>query len=180
MAEYQRKQAEKTEVEKIEVEKAEFKKQESKVLALCKANTKVQKEAKAKMKKEAVMRSGSEKAEGSKKCGQEDDRVEISVTIRSFLTEHGVEWMVKEKVMCESWRRERKNVFGGQGKACLACHEVKKSCVAGGAEESETEASPLKKMKVEGKGKVKVNWELRSPELWSLLQWMSCGTSSRS
>ena len=48
MAEYQRKQAEKTEVEKTEVEKAEFKKQEGKVLALRKVNVKVQRAAKAK------------------------------------------------------------------------------------------------------------------------------------
>ena len=143
------------------MEKVEFKKQESKVLALRKANTKVQKEAKAKVKKEAAMRSGSEKVEGLKKCSQEDDGVEISVTVRSFLTEHGVEWMVKEGVVCESCEKRKKKCFwrmeAGQGKACLACHELKKSCVASGAEESETEASPLKKRKVEGKGKVKVN-----------------------
>ena len=43
----------------------------------------------------------------------------------------------------------------GQGKPCLACHNLKKSCSAGGAEESEVEAGPLKKRRVEGKGKGK-------------------------
>ena len=43
----------------------------------------------------------------------------------------------------------------GQGKACLACHNLKKSCSAGGAEESEVEAGPSKRRKVEGKGKGK-------------------------
>ena len=45
----------------------------------------------------------------------------------------------------------------GRDKACLACHNLKKSCVTGRAEE-ETEAGPLKKRKVEekGKGKAKV------------------------
>ena len=179
LAKYQRKQT-----EKIEVEKVEFKKQESKVLALRKVNMKVQMEVKAKAKKEATMRSGSEKAEGLKKCSQEDDRVEISVTVGSFLMEHGVKWMVKEGVVCKSCEKRKKKCFwrmeARQGKACLACHELKKSCVSGGAEESETEASPLKKRKVGEKGKVEVNWELQSPELWSPLQWMSCGTSSRS
>ena len=41
----------------------------------------------------------------------------------------------------------------GQGKACLACHNLKKSCSASGAEESE--AAPSKKRRVEGKGKGK-------------------------
>ena len=43
----------------------------------------------------------------------------------------------------------------GRGKACLACHNLKKSCSAGGAEESEAEAGPSKRRKVEGKGKGK-------------------------
>ena len=42
----------------------------------------------------------------------------------------------------------------GQGKACLACHNLKKSFSASGAEESE--AGPSKRRKVEGKGKGKV------------------------
>ena len=42
----------------------------------------------------------------------------------------------------------------GQGRAYLACHDLKKSCVTGRAEE-ETEASPLKKRKVEEKRKEK-------------------------
>ena len=46
---------------------------------------------------------------------------------------------------------------GGQwGKACLACHNLKKSCLAGRAEESEAEAGLSKKRRVEeGKGKGK-------------------------
>ena len=57
-------------VEKKEAERTEFKKWEDEVVALRKANTKVQQEAKAKAKKEAVaVRSESEKAEGSKKRG---------------------------------------------------------------------------------------------------------------
>ena len=43
----------------------------------------------------------------------------------------------------------------GWGKACLACHNLKKSCSTGGVEESEVEAGPLKRRKVEGKGKGK-------------------------
>ena len=43
----------------------------------------------------------------------------------------------------------------GRGKACLACHNLKKSCSAGRAEESEAEAGPSKRRKVEGKGKGK-------------------------
>ena len=38
----------------------------------------------------------------------------------------------------------------GQGKACLACHNLKKRCLAGGAE-----AGPSKKRRLEGKGKGK-------------------------
>ena len=74
--------------------------------------------------------------------------------------EHRVKWMVKEGVMCKSCEKKEKKCFWrmetGRGKACLACHDLKKGCVAGGAEESETEASPSKKRKVEEKGKVKV------------------------
>ena len=140
-------------------EKVEFKKQEGEVLALCKVNVKVQREVKAKVKKEAAARSESEKAEGLKKRGRKDDRVEILVTIGSFLMEHGVKWMVKEGVVCDSCEKREKKCFWRMkarwGKACLACHDLKKSCVAGGAEELETEAGPSKKRKVEEKGKVK-------------------------
>ena len=115
-----------------------------------------------KAKKEAVAaaRSESEKVEGSKEHRWEER--EISVTIGSFLMEHGVEWMVKEGVVCDSCEKKEKKCFwrmeAGKGKACLACHDLKKSCVASRVEESETEAGPSKKRKVErkGKGKVKV------------------------
>ena len=140
-------------------EKVEFKKQEGEVLALCKVNVKVQREVTAKVKKEAAARSESEKAEGLKKRGRKDNRVEILVTVGSFLMEHGVKWMVKEGVVCNSCEKREKKCFWrmktGRGKACLACHDLKKSCVAGGAEELETEAGPSKKRKVEEKGKVK-------------------------
>ena len=82
------------------------------------------------------------------------------MTIRSFLTEHGVEWMVKEGVVCESCEKKEKKCFwrmeARRGKACLACHNLKKSCSASGVEESEAEAGPSKRRKVEGKGKGKV------------------------
>ena len=101
---------------------------------------------------------GSEKAEGSGKRGHEE--CEIFVTVGSFLTEHGVEWMVKDGMVCESCeKKEKKCVWrmeAGWGKACLACHNLKKSCSAGRAEESEAEVGPLKRRKVEGKGKEKV------------------------
>ena len=42
-----------------------------------------------------------------------------------------------------------------RGKACLACHNLKKSCLTGGAEESEVEVGPLKRRRVERKGKGK-------------------------
>ena len=113
LAEYQRKEVEKAEAEKIEAERAKFKKQGDAVLALhkVKVKAKVQREMKAKAKKEAVARSESEKAEGSKKHGQEDNRVEISVTVGSFLMEHGVEWMVKEGVVCDSCEKREKKCF---------------------------------------------------------------------
>ena len=101
-----------------------------------------------------------EKAEGSKKRRQEER--EISVTVSSFLMEHRVEWMVKEGVVCKSCKKKEKNCFwrteARWGKAGLACHNLKKSCLAGRAEESETEAGPSKKRWVEekGKGKMKV------------------------
>ena len=61
--------------------------------------------------------------------------------------------------MCDSCEKREKKYFwrmeAGQGKACLACHDLKKSCVAGGAEELEMEASLSKKRRVEGKGKAK-------------------------
>ena len=152
LAEYQRKEA----------EKAEFKKQEGEVVALCKAKAKVLREVKAKVKKEVAARSESEKVKGLKKHRWEDGEGEISMTVRSFLTEHGVEWMVKEGVVCDSCEKKEKKCFwrmeARQDKACLECHDLKKSCVAGRAEESETEAGLLKKRKVEGKrkGKAKV------------------------
>ena len=81
------------------------------------------------------------------------------VTVGSFLMEHGVEWMVKEGVVCESCEKRENKCFwrmeAGQGKACLACHNLKKSCLASVAEESETEAGPSKTRMVEGKGKGK-------------------------
>ena len=61
--------------------------------------------------------------------------------------------------MCESCEKKERKCFwrmeAGRGKACLACHNLKKSCSAGGAEELETEAGPSKRKKVEGKGKGK-------------------------
>ena len=129
------------------------------MVALRKMNVKVQREVKVKVKKEVVVRSELEKAEGSKKCGWEDGEGEISMTVGSFLMEHGVEWMVKEGVGCKSCEKKKKKCFwrmeAGRSKACLACHDLKKSCVVGRAEELETEACPSKKRKVEGKGKEK-------------------------
>ena len=95
LAEYQR-NAEKAEVEKIEAAKASFMKLEDADVTFRKATAKVQRELKAKARKEAAVakRSESEKVEGSGKWGREER--EISVTIGSFLTAHGVEWMVKE------------------------------------------------------------------------------------
>ena len=67
--------------------------------------------------------------------------------------------MVKEGVVCKSCEKKEKKCFwrmeAGRGKACLACHNLKKSCLAGGAEESEAEAGPSKKRRVEGKRKGK-------------------------
>ena len=152
LAEYQ-KNAEKAEVdraeaERIEAAKAAFKKREDADVTLRKATAKVQRELKAKARKEATVakRSESEKAEGSGKRGREER--EVSVTVGSFLTEHGVEWMVKEGVVCKSCEKKEKKCFwrmeAGRGKACLACHNLKKSCLAGGAEDSEVEAEPSK------------------------------------
>ena len=143
----------------------EFKKLEDTVLELHKVKVNVQREMKAKVKKEVAARLELEKVEGLKKRGQEDKGAEISVTIRSFLMEHGVEWMVKEAVMCDSCEKKEKKCLWRMeavwGKACLAYHDLKKSGVASRAEESEMEASPSKKRKVEGKGKAMAN--VRTP-----------------
>ena len=158
LAKYQR-NAEKAEVEKIEAANASFKKCEDADVTFHKANVKVQQELKAKARKEAVTakRSESEKAEGLGKQGREER--EISLTVRSFLMVHGVEWMVNEGMVCESCeKKERKGFWrmeAGRGKACLACHNLKTSCSASGEEESETEAGLSKRRKVEGKGKGK-------------------------
>ena len=64
LAEY-RKNVEKAEADKIEAARTAFKKHEDADVELCKATTKVQREAKAKARKEAAAKkSGSEKAEG--------------------------------------------------------------------------------------------------------------------
>jgi hypothetical protein len=67
--------------------------------------------------------------------------------------------MVKEGVVCKSCEKKEKKCFwrmeAGRGKACLACHNLKKSCSAGRVEESEMEVGPSKRRKVEGKGKGK-------------------------
>ena len=135
----------------------EFRKGEDKVIVLRKANMKKQREVK--VKNEVAARLETEKAEGSKKHGQEDGEREISVTVRLFLMEHGVKWMVKEGVICDSCEKKEKKCFWRMearwGEAFLVCHDLKKSCVAGGAEKSEMEASLSKKWKVEGKGKGK-------------------------
>ena len=162
LAEYQRNaeqaEAKKAEAERIEAAKVTFKKREDVDIKLRKATAKVQREAKARKEVAvAVKKSGSEKVEGSGKQGCEER--EISVTVGSFLMQHGVEWMVKEEVVCESCEKKEKKCFwrmeAGRGKACLACHNLKKSCSAGGVEESEAEAGPSKKRRVEGKGKGK-------------------------
>ena len=91
LAKYQ-KNTERAEAERIETAKAAFKKREDADVELHKATAKVQREAKAKVRKEeaAVKKAESEKTEGSKKRGREER--EISMTIRSFLMEHGVGW----------------------------------------------------------------------------------------
>ena len=164
LAKYQRKEAEKAEVQRIKAEKAAFKKQEDTDVVLHKA--KEQREAKAKVKKEVAVMSESEKAEGSRKQGQEDEEAEISVTVRSFLMEHGVKWMVKEGVVCDSCEKKKKKCFwkmeAGWGKACLACHDLKKGCISGGGEEEE-EAGPLKKSRVEQKREGKAKAKVRTP-----------------
>ena len=78
------------EAERIEVEKAAFKEREDAILVLRKVNVKVQRGAKAKAKKEVAARLESEKVEGLRKHSQEDEEVEISVTVGLYLTEHGV------------------------------------------------------------------------------------------
>ena len=57
----------------------------------------MQREVKARKEAAAVKKSGSEKADVSGKRGHEEHK--ISMTIRSFLTVHGVEWMAKEGVV---------------------------------------------------------------------------------
>ena len=57
----------------------------------------MQREVKARKEAAAVKKSGSEKADVSGKRGHEEHK--ISMTIRSFLTAHGVEWMAKEGVV---------------------------------------------------------------------------------
>ena len=138
LAEYQRNaeqvEAKKAEAERIEAVKVAFKKREDADVKLRKATAKVQREVKAKVRKEeaAAKKSGSEKAEGLGKWGRE--KREISVTVGSFLTAHRVEWMVKEGVVCESCKKKERKCFwrmeAGRGKACLACHNLKKSCSA--------------------------------------------------
>lgn len=58
---------------------------------------------------------------------------------------YGVQFVKKKEKKC-FWSMEL-----GQGKACLACHDLKKGCAIGGVELSEAEASPSKKRKVEDK-----------------------------
>ena len=152
LAKYQRKKA-----EKKEAEKAVFQKCEDVNVELCKVTAKVQWETKAKAKKEVTVRAESEKVEGLRKCGQDEGE-----TVGSYLTEHGTQWMVKEGVVCDSCEKKEKKCFwrmeAGWGKPCLACHDLKNSCVAGRAELSEVEAGLSKQRKVEekGKGKAKV------------------------
>jgi len=159
----------------------EFKRQEDAVIVLRKANTKVQRETKAKAKKEAATaaKSESEKVGGSRKRGQEER--EILVTVGSFLTDQRVEWMVEEGEVCDSCQKKEKKCFSrmeaGRGKACLACHNLKKSCSAGRAEELEAEASPSKKRKVEGKGKGKAKVATPVSGVADSVAVMSCGTS---
>ena len=61
--------------------------------------------------------------------------------------------------------RRRKKCFWriklGWSEACLACHDLKKSCVAGGVELSEVEAGLSKKRMVEDKGKGNVKVKVR-------------------
>ena len=152
-------EADRAEVERIEVAKAAFKKRENADVSLRKATAKVQQKLKAKARKEAAAanRLESEKVEGSGKRGREER--EISVTVGSFLTEHGVEWMVKERVVYASCVKKENMCFwrmeAGQGKTCLASQNLKKSCSAGGVEESEAEVRLSKRRQVEGKGKGK-------------------------
>ena len=119
-------EAKKAEAERIEAAKVAFKKREDVDIELCKATVKVQREAKAKVRKEAAAakKLGLEKAEGLGKRGREER--EISVTVGSFLTQHGVEWMDGEgKGGMRVMRKEREEVFledggrAGQGLPCL-------------------------------------------------------------
>ena len=95
LAEYQRNvekaEADRAEAEKIEAAKAMFKKCQDADVTFRKATAKVQRELKAKARKEAAAakRSESEKVEGLGKRGHEER--EISVTVGSFLMVHGVE-----------------------------------------------------------------------------------------
>ena len=80
-------------------------------------------------------------------------------------------WWRRES--CNSCEKKEKKCFWtmevGWGKACWACHDLKKSCMAGGVELLEVEAGPSKKRKVEekGKGKAKARLGLRSLGWWS-------------
>jgi hypothetical protein len=80
--------------------------------------------------------------------------------------EHRTQWMVKEGVMCDSCEKKEKKCFWrmevGWGKACLACHNLKKICMPSGAELSEVEAGPSKKSKVEEKGRGKAKAKVRT------------------
>ena len=75
--------------------------------------------------------------------------------------------MVKEGIIYDSCAKMEKKCFWrielGWDKACLACHDLKKSCVAGRVELLEAEAGLLKKRKVEDKGKGKAKAKVRTP-----------------
>ena len=82
------------------------------------------KEEKAKTKKEVAARLESEKVKGSRKHSQNDE-AEITETIRSYLMEHGMQWMLREGVVCNSCENKEKKWFWRMearwGKACLWC-----------------------------------------------------------
>jgi hypothetical protein len=106
---------------KKEAERVEFRKWEDEVVVLCKANMKVQREVKVKAKKEAAVRSESEKVEGLKKHGQEDREGEISVTIdmtavpiwseQPHYKHHSIRLKCEERVTCLlQWKGRRMSV----------------------------------------------------------------------
>lgn len=103
---------EKTEAERIEVEKVVFCRQEDMDITFHKAKAKEQREARvnAKVKKETVQKVASEKAEGSKKCSW-DDPVKIIETVRLYLMEHRVQWMVKANMVCDLCEKKEKKCF---------------------------------------------------------------------